>query len=132
MPKEFTFYDYVDDAEVNVINTWLTEKRGKVKAQFDNMISNSLSMLPVVEWNEKQAKNLHADGEGFIELRREILNVQYRLIGFFGTGRKEVTLIGWAIEKDDKFEPRSAIAQAKTARAIVEANPIKNRRIHGT
>lgn len=63
---------------------------------------------------------LHGECDGLMELRRQSGNVQYRPIGCYGPGQREVTLLVGATERGGRFVPPSACetAQERKARLI--------------
>lgn len=68
--------------------------------------------------------------QGLYEVRLEVRNVQYRLLGFHGPGQGTGTLVFGARETDDHFVPANACDQAREIMDKVIADPNKHRRKH--
>jgi hypothetical protein len=80
-----------------------------------------LAQLPRQEWHETYVKQLNGEGEGLSEIRFEANNVMQRPLGFV-SARNEFTILFWAIEKGNKFVPRSACVTALDWKSKVSAN----------
>ena len=129
MGSEFTFYDYVDEHSTNLVHPWLLGLGDKGRATFDIIIIN-LAATPSAQWSMPAVRQLVGPCGGLWELRAKIDKVQRRLLGFFGPGRKECTLLFGAIEKGGKFDPASACQQALNRRDRVRTDPKKHGRKH--
>ncbi len=87
MGVEHTFYDYIDadGSGDNVIKSWLNGEAKDAKANFIIMISQLEGSLPGgmedSVWKPPFVKPLTGEWKGFIELRKKVNNIQYRLIG---------------------------------------------------
>ncbi|MFT4036837.1 MAG: type II toxin-antitoxin system RelE/ParE family toxin [Thermomicrobiales bacterium] len=97
-----------------MIRTWLDHipKEAKVK------INALLRRLEVMEsLRMPEVRMLHGECDKLMELRREVGNVQYRPICAYGPASAEVTLLIGAIEKGDRFVPKSVCDTAQQRRA---------------
>lgn len=99
MGTEFTFYDYIDaDGDGgNVIKTWLNGDGKPVKVKYFLRI-NQLEASPPrgfkdTVWQHPYVDNLEGDWKGFIEIRVEKDDIQYRLIG--QKQDRDVLLVTW-------------------------------------
>jgi hypothetical protein len=107
----FTFYDYIDaDGDgTNLISSWLNGDGRDAKAYF-------ATIMPLLEassppgfvdtfWREPYAKLMkNKRGQrwrGFIELRKEIKNIQYRLLGQMQS--RSVFLVAHGIHKGQNY-----------------------------
>lgn|GEM_PF-1503163 len=134
MGTEFTFFDYVDDRGTNVVTAWFTQQSrsgAKVKAKFDTRLL-TMEATPAGEgyWLRPQTETLHGDCEGLFEIRALLRNVQLRLLGFHHASGTEVTLVFGATERDGKWEPLSACAQALKRRIEAITHPALHRTRH--
>lgn len=129
MGTEFTFFDYIDASGDNVIRAWLQQQGVKVEAKFDNWIKY-LEATPRGSWTRPLVDTLSGDCQGLIEIRVGLAKVQYRLLGFHGPNRKEVTLVLGAKEKERRLDPPSACQQALLRRDEILADPTRRKR-HG-
>ena len=131
MGSEHTFYDFIDQSGRNVIRDWLDvqgqKKRPKAKLNFR---MQNLEGWPRHLWVEPYTKPLKGNCQGLIEIRADVQNVQYRLLGFHGPGDREVTLVFGAHERGGKFVPRSACEIALKRKGEAENQPMGRRSMH--
>ncbi len=133
MGAEFTFYDYydADGSGNNAINGWLNGEGSGAKAHFNRMITYLEASPPAgfrdSLWSPNYVWHLHGEWRDFIELRRNINRIQYRLIGWI-EGRS-VFLVTWGYHRG----PWQTDITARAARERVEQmknNGNKYRREH--
>ena len=129
MGAEFTFYDYLDQQGHNVIRDWLDEARPRVKARF-TMLIGLLEATPPGQWTRPVVDSLRGDCEGLFEVRANVQRVQYRLLGFHGPGRREVTLVVGASKSNNRWVPLSIPETARRRKADVTTDPVRFRAIH--
>lgn len=92
MASLHVFYDYVSARGMNEIEKELDKAGSVVKAEFNAGIRN-LEAVDRRDWHEYPFyKSLKRECSGLFELRREIKNVQWRIIGFDHDDVSEVTL----------------------------------------
>jgi hypothetical protein len=103
MGSEFTFYDYVDadNGGANIISNWLNGEGKPVKAHFHSMISR-LEVSPPggsqeSVWQPPFVKPLHKPWQGFVEIRKKVGNIQYRLIA--KKENRNVYIVTWGFHK---------------------------------
>lgn len=109
-----TFKDFVDPDGENVILAWLNALPKAAKAKI-NALLRRLEVVRSLEMPE--ARMLHGECDGLLELRRESGNVQFRPICCYGPERGEVALLIGAVEKGGKFVPASACSTAQDRKA---------------
>jgi hypothetical protein len=113
-----TFFDFVNSRGENVIDTWL---RNEIPTEARLAIEAQLIVLQDVKTLTRPAAG-DMKGQkcaGLIEVRVRENRQQYRLLGYYGPGRGQVTLLIGAREKNNKLEPREACSIAqKRIRAI--------------
>jgi len=107
VPKLWTFRDFVDSQGKNVIRAWLGEQRPKAKARINTVIAH-LEQSSKDQWGGYVKDLTGRRWRGLLEIRVTCNNVQYRPLACYGPGRREVTILFGAIERGDRFEPRSA------------------------
>jgi hypothetical protein len=73
-------------------------------------------------WDRPYTGKLEDECEGLIEIIFKVKNVQHRPLGFQGPLRTEFTIVFFATERDDEFEPPTACAIALGRKTLVEAN----------
>ena len=133
MGSEFTFYDYidVDGSGANVINDWLNGDGKEAKAYFNRMIGYLEGSLPAGSqesvWQHPYTWLLRGKWKDFIEIRKKVKGVQYRLVGKV-EGRK-VFLVTWGFHKGT-WETDITPQTGKERAAQMKNNPGKYRREH--
>jgi len=117
MGQTWCFLDYVDDDGENQIKPWLDSlpKAAKVKI---NAVLRRLEVRELL--GEPEMKQLKGACDGLLEVRVRDSRVQYRPLGCYGPGNHEVTLLIGAVEKGNKFEPRTACAIALTRKYAIQ------------
>ena len=113
------FYDFVNARGENVIEAWLLndiprEARAAIQVQ--------LAFLQNVQQLRRPAAGdmKGRECQGLIEIRVKENRQQYRLLGYYGPGRGQVTLLIGAREKGDRLEPREACSIARGRIADIE------------
>ena len=129
MDAEFTIYDYLNHQGHNVIRDWLNEAGPGVKARFTILIG-LLEATPPGQWTRPVVGSLTGDCEGLFEIRAKVQRVQYRLLGFYGTGRREVTLVVGARKSNNRWVPLSIPDTAQRRKADVTNDPVRFRTVH--
>ena len=105
MDKEWTIKYFKSLRGVNLFNEWLNTLSVKARAK----IKRRIKYLEIEKTWKPYVKKLTGYTDLY-EIKVLFNNIQYRLIGCFGKGKKEkefIILIG-AIEKGNKFEPNNA------------------------
>lgn len=111
MPFPVSFRYYSADGRRGCIRTTHDSGSPKLQAQF-RLKLKMLAQLDFAEWREPLCKSLNGEGDGLIEIRFKVDGVQQRPLGF-RSGLHEFTLLFWAIERGDKFVPKSTCATAQ-------------------
>lgn len=123
------FYDYIDINGVNVIKGWLDGLEPKAKAKLNTRL-NTLEYLDRGEWDLPMTEILKGDKDGLIAVRAKYNRIQYRLLGYYGPYRGEVTLLACGTEKNNKYEPLDIGRKAFERIEAVKENPTARRRCH--
>lgn len=108
----------VDAGGVNVVADWYAAQPDKVQAKFDTRL-RYLRQQPRDKWVRPYFDTLSGGCAGLGEIRFEYKNVQHRPIGF-SSGEMEYTVLFFAIEKDNKFEPRTTCRQSQNRKIEVQ------------
>lgn len=116
----WTFRDYKDESEKNVIVEWVAEveppkKRNKMIARWDANLEH-LQNLEQPLWPRDWFTGLNGF-PGIFEMKFTVQNTQWRPLGFFGPNRYEFTFLIGAIERNDRFIPTDAPASALRRKA---------------
>ena len=123
------FYDYVDINGVNIVKVWLDSLPPKTKASVTARLI-ALELLDRTEWKMPLTEVLKGDKDGLIAVRVQSLGIQYRLLGYDGPNRGELTLVAYATERNDKYIPLDIGRQSFERRTAVNANPFVRRIRH--
>lgn len=126
MGVRWTFRSYVapnGDAEVY---RWHQSQGPNVQGKFDRRLHDLQQMAPA-EWRDPFTKQLEGDCDGLVEIRFKADRVQHRPLGFYGPGRLEFTILLFAIERGDRFEPTDACAIALRRKDEILANVQRSR-----
>jgi hypothetical protein len=129
MSIECVIYDYVDYDSVNIVKNWLDQLAIKAKAKLNTRL-NTLEQLDPIEWGKCNTEVLKGDKDGLVAVRVEYNKIQYRILGYYGPGRREFTLLACCTERNNKYIPLTIGRTAFEHRAAVEANPIARRVRH--
>jgi len=134
MGIEYTFYDYIDaDGDgTNVIKSWLNGEARDAKAHFSEMIAHlKLSPPPRTQgsfWKRPYVGFMKREWDGFIELRKEAGNIQYRLLGKMLQRSVYLVACGTHMGKYYKTDVTPQTALIRVSQMI--DNPTKYRRKH--
>ena len=101
MGSEFTFYDYINDSGVNIINGWLNGAGKGAKANFNRIIKWLGESSPAASqdtlWKKPYIWPLHEKWKGFKEIRSNARGVEHRLI--CKIDGRNVLLVTWGYHK---------------------------------
>ncbi len=134
MGSEHRFYDYIDadGSGDNVIKSWLNGEAKDAKAGFINVISLLEGSLPGgmedSVWEPPYVIPLTGKWKGFIELRKKVNNIQYRLIG--KKINRSVFLVTSGVHGGQGWLPGIPPITAQIRVNQMIANPEKYRRDH--
>ncbi len=117
MPLQWAFRCYVGDDGKDEIRAWYDAQTAQCRARFASRLK-ILASLPADEWHETYFKHLHGECHGLAEIRYKADKVQQRPLGF-RSAPDVFTLLYCAKEKNGKFVPLSACAQALERKAKV-------------
>jgi len=124
MGSEFTFYDFVDDSDANVIHEWLQDIPKGAKQKFNKWLMH-LEATPPGEWKRPL---VDAVCDGLFEIRVSLSRQQYRILGVHTPDQKPMLLHGFI--KPERKVPNEECAQAQAKREQFEADPAKHRVEH--
>lgn len=122
MAWQWVFRHYVSARRVDEIEAVYDGKSLEAQAAFDNAV-RFLAQRPVHDWKYPHTEKLTGECDGLVEIRFKADEVQQRPLGYFGPDRGQFTILIWAIEKNDRFEPRRACSIAQKRRGEVDADP---------
>ena len=88
----FTFKDYVDGGR-NVIDDWLSGFRDEVRGHYFDDVAY-LANTRIADWQLPKVYLLRGEFRDLIEFRVTEERIKYRVLGFHGLGRGQVTLCG--------------------------------------
>src|SRR3990172_12222155 len=124
--KLWQFRDFKSDRGENAIHSWLHDEADAARADINDLIAVLEVLNKDAFSREDNTGQLHdrmgQNCVGLIELRVKVKGVQYRPIGFYGPGRKVVTLLAGATERDRKLNPTNICDTAKQRKDLVELN----------
>lgn len=120
MPVLWTFRCYVAPNGTDEIKDWYDGQSKQVQAKFLSRLK-MLAQLPFNEWNDNLYKDLHGDCVGLGEIRFFAGKIQQRPLGF-RSGELEFTILFCAVEKGEKFVPKSACQKALERKKEVEGD----------
>jgi hypothetical protein len=116
MAKEWTFKCFKSSSGTNEIRKWLSALPERDQAKIDAVIRH----LEIQKRLEEGPYIEPLTGyKGLFEIKVFSGRVRYRPIGCYGPNRREFTILKGAIEKDDKFEPKSAPDIADTRSKLI-------------
>jgi Phage derived protein Gp49-like (DUF891). len=113
--KCWNFRDYISERGVNEIREWLDSLPMKAQIKIDTRIS----YLEATKTFEPQYISALDGYDDIYEVKVICANIQYRPLGCYGPGRGEFTLLIGAVEKGDRFDPKTAPETATERRKIV-------------
>jgi len=117
----WTFYDFLDARDVNLIRQWLNTLPDKARAKINTRL---LFMRVILVWPEQYVSALKGWPE-LVELRVVSAGNQYRPLGFYGPGRREFTLVLGAIEKGKLPDRVLEVADGNRRVALAERARIR-------
>lgn len=81
---------------------------------------------PPVNWVRPYIGTLSKECKGLIEIRFDVGSVEYRPIAYY-SGKQEVTILFFATERDNKFDPPTACQIAQRRKDEIEKDKEKSR-----
>lgn len=110
------FLDYIDSKGGNPIVMWLHALPKKARIKLNERI---LNIEQLGELKKPYGAPLKHDAKGLLQIRADVGNVQYRLIGTFGPGNGDVTLLAGCTKKGNQYDPSNAFRLAKNRKAEI-------------
>jgi hypothetical protein len=133
MGNEFTFYDYfdADGTQTNVIYDWLSSDAKQAKAYFNRMIGYLEASPPAGSedtfWCFPYTWPLEKPWNDFVEIRKKVKGVQYRLI--CKVDGRDVFILTWGFHKGN-WKTDITPQTAKDRVTKMKNNPKNYRREH--
>ena len=134
MGTEYTFYDYIDaDRDgSNVIKSWLNgdgkSAEGKFFIRIELLEGSPPRGFQDTVWHHPFVDNLKEEWKGFIEIRIQKDEIQYRLIG--QKQDRDVLLVTWGYHDGKGWNTDIPPGTAKIRVKNMLEDPLKYRRKH--
>ena len=121
MPRLWSFFDYVE-GDWDPIEDWYQKELSEEgKAVFDALLKNTYKIENHLQWGGFKCLKGEPQKERIWQLDFVADKRQYRLLGVFGSIRKQAVLILGCYHKGVVYTPQSALETAsKRARALRE------------
>lgn len=120
VPLLWSFFDY-GDSGVNRIELWYQELSQEAKDGFDALLKNTHKIPNHLHWGAFKLLRGEPSKERIWQLDFIADKRQYRLLGVFGSVRKQAVLILGCYHKGESYTPKEALETAcKRARALRE------------
>ena len=124
----WTFLDYVDSSGSNQIEAWIDSLPSAARTP----VRAKLTAILVMGSAQDQLRPPHFEplhGLSMFKITFEKRNVAYRVLACYGPGRKEVTLLAGAVERNDQYKPPGVFDTAVRRQAEI---PSDRRRVAPT
>lgn len=126
-PDRWSFFDYVQNGE-NRIEVWYQELSIEGRDNFDALLKNTHKISNHLQWGAFKLLKGEPSKERIWQLDFVADKRQYRLLGVFGSVRKQAVLILGCYHKGKSYTPKDALESAcKRAKALREGRA----EIHG-
>lgn len=109
---------YVSPSGAEEIRLWYEGQSRQVQDKFYSRL-RTLAQLDWHDWRLPLFRALHGECLPLGELRFKVRGVQYRPLGYRGSGNT-FTLVFCAMEKSNKFVPRTACADGLARKALID------------
>ena len=132
MASQVVIYDYIDASHprrINRIAEWLDGIGKRPKARLVGIFHN-LEDTPAAKWHTTKAAKKLTGQPDLWEIIAFVDKIQWRVIGFFGTGAGEFTLLVGCLKKGQKLDPPSTLDKAQDRKLDVQGNPMNWRTSH--
>ena len=109
---------YLTNQGENVVSEWCRS------VEDDEWLAFAFNMdylcgQPANRWGRPWAEKLHGECKGLVEIIFEVRNIQHRPLGYY-SGEMEFTLLFFATEVNNRFEPITACEIANRRRSDIE------------
>ena len=119
----WTFLDYVNETGTNPVNSWYEDLSPSAQVQFDTLLKDACKVEDPRNWvcfkrflQGKKYKSEKIWELAFVADRR-----QHRILGKFGTKRRQAILLCGCYHKQNVYEPAKALDTAyKRSKALSE------------
>src|SRR3984893_16651279 len=106
----WTIRCYISRTGRDMIDDWCGRQTDEVRAALDTALE-FLVQRPRNEWRRPEFDLLSGKMREIGEIRMKV-DKQYRILGFFGPGRSEFTLLIGASKKGKNYDPKNALDTA--------------------
>jgi hypothetical protein len=128
VPAYWSFFDYMDGG-VNRVEEWYQQLTPEGKDTFDTLLKNTRKIESHLQWGGFKYLKGKPKEERIWQLDFRADKRQYRLLGVFGSVRKQAVLILGCYHKGDVYKPKEALDTAcKRAKALRERRATTNER----
>ena len=127
MSTQITIYHYADYSRpipIDRIAEWMDGIGKRPKAKLVGILHN-LSDEPANKWHTTRVAKKLTGQPDLWEIIAFVDKIQWRIIGFFGTGAGEFTLLVGCLKKGQKLDPPSTLDTAQDRKIDVQGNPMK-------
>jgi len=125
-PTEWRFWDFTQNNN-NAIEDWYKDLSEDAQNLFDSLLKNNHKVQNPINWiGFKRHLKGEFKGSGIWELEFQC-GVQYRVIGLFGPGRKEATLLIGCYHKGRVYHPTDALGTALKRKTLLEQGAATHR-----
>jgi hypothetical protein len=114
----WTFLDYVDSNGLNQIEAWLDTLPRSARAGVRAKLTGIL-MINRVQEQLRPPRFDSLPGRPLFKINFDERRVAYRVLFFYGPGRKDVTLLAGAVERNDRYRPPGVFDTAARRREEV-------------
>lgn len=131
MGSQFTFYDYVDDQDVNMIYEWLHGDGARSRATFNQWIANAEAAPPGSGlWSPPFWSPMKGRAWKDLYEMRKTGSIQFRLIACRGPGDRAITVLAGGWHKGKIYTPHNLAQLAQDRKTAVFDNPNAHREAH--
>lgn len=110
------FLDYIDSRGSNPVAVWLHAIPKKARIKLNERI---LDIEELGELKMPYGAQLKREAKGLLQIRADVENLQYRLIGTFGPENGDVTLLVGSTKKGSQYNPSNVFQLAKNRKAEI-------------
>jgi hypothetical protein len=119
-PAEWRFWDFTQN-DNDPIEEWYQDLSEDAQGVFRGLLKNNRKVKDPTQWIGFKGHLKGAlKGSGIWELEFLSCNVQYRLLGVFGPGRREATLLIGCYHKQRVYTPANALETARRRKKLLE------------
>ena len=114
----WTLKAFAPDGKRTIALDWFLAQAEAVQVAFETRLKFLVAQPPSI-WQRPHIGKLRGDCKGLYEIRFEVNNVQHRPIGYY-SGDLEFTILAFATERGNKFDPLHICETAKHRKQQIE------------